>query len=111
MRVDRGFPSMIHKMLAASNHLSSAAAFTATLEIDIENSLQTLGLRLIEARRSAGVWTSCSSGALGSSLLPRLAGATGARYFRERGDHARSEDSNAKSDRNSAPQTRDKSQP
>ena len=49
----------------ASDHFDATAAGTARLNVDIENPLETLGLKLMAARRSAGVRSCASSGALG----------------------------------------------
>lgn len=44
-----------HRIFDAGDDLDDAAAFTAGLDVDVEHPLGSLRLRLIDARRSAGV--------------------------------------------------------
>ena len=60
----------------AGDDLDVTAAVLAGLDVDVENALQTLRLRLIAARRSTGAGPSVASAV---RALPRLAGVTCAR--------------------------------
>ncbi len=59
-----------------SGHFDATAAGTARFDVDIEHPLETLGLKLMAARRSPGIRSCACSGALGLLPLPRLAGVT-----------------------------------
>ncbi len=70
-----------YRIFNAGDHFDRTAAGTARLNVDIEHPLETLGLKLMAARRSGGVRSCASSGALGLLPLPRLAGVTCTRYL------------------------------
>jgi hypothetical protein len=65
-----------HRIVDAGDDLNLAAAALAGLDVDIEHPLQASRLKLMAARRSAGV---VSSVALALLPLSRLAGVTRAR--------------------------------
>ena len=68
--------SNYHWIFDAGDDLDVPAAVLAGLDVDVENALQTLRLRLIAARRSTGAGPSVASAV---RALPRLAGVTCAR--------------------------------
>ena len=69
-----------HRLFDAGNDPDHPATGSAALDVDAKYALQALRLKLIEARRSAGVGAS-ESPLEGRWLpLPRLAGVTCARY-------------------------------
>ena len=68
-----------HRIFDAGDDLDGTAAVRAGLDVDVENALQALRLRLIAARRSAGVVSSGESAVRALLPLPRLEGVTCAR--------------------------------
>ena len=67
------------RIFDAGDDLDGAAAALAGLDVDVEHTLQALRLRLMAARRSAGVGSSDACDAPGLLPLPRLAGVIRAR--------------------------------
>jgi len=67
-------------VLDAGDDPHRPTAGRAGLHVDVEHPFQALGLRLIEARRSAGVGSSASPVAARRPPLPRFAGVTRPRY-------------------------------
>jgi len=69
------------RILNARDDALPAAAGRTGLDVDPENPLEALRLRLIAARRSAGALSSGSAVVARRPPLPRLAGVTRARYL------------------------------
>ena len=67
------------RVFDAGDDLDAAAASLTGLDVDVEYPLQAQRLKLMAARRSAGVVSSGTSDALALLPLPRLAGVTRAR--------------------------------
>ena len=79
-RIEVGEYLLDHRgILDAGDDLDVASAIVAGLDVDVEYPLQAQRLKLMAARRSAGVVSSGTSDALALLPLPRLAGATCAR--------------------------------
>jgi hypothetical protein len=75
IQVDEYLPDD-HRIFNAGNHFDRTTAGTAPLNVDIENPLETPGLKLMAAHRSAAVRSCARSGAWGLLPLSRLADVT-----------------------------------